>query len=228
MRVAWIALCSGSTKIFYDRLSNCYEEIFLDHIVHIETVVTLLTSIYYGRNNCTILDLGCGTGMVSKALTKHGFRVIGIDISLESIRLLKRTNQEVALIQGNIEYLPLQDRCFQTLVCLGTWRHLKNSEVALDEICRVLCKDGNFVVGYFPPKLGGLIYIPNNPWGKMVVWFYNRTVCWLGYDDLIDFDHKGKILQTIRKRFEQVRKIDTGQNWHTILASRPYARFNSI
>jgi ubiquinone/menaquinone biosynthesis C-methylase UbiE len=165
--------------------------------------------------------------MLSKAMRNQGFRVIGVDISVESLRVFKRTDQRVSLIQGAGESLPFSNRHFQTIVCLGVWRHLRHPELVLDEICRVLGKDGNLLLGYFPPKLGGLIHIPHNFWGRMLVYLYNKTVHLFGYDDFADFDLEGKTSLTIRKRFEEVRIIDSGQHWHLIQAWYPRAILNS-
>lgn len=220
-RVAWGALFAGSARVFYDRIANIYDRIFIDHVIHAENIVILLTSIYPDKEKCLVLDLGSGTGLLSKALSRQGFRVIGIDISLESLRVFKRTDQWADLIQGEAESLPISDNYFQALVCLGVWRHLKRLEVVLNEICRVLSKDGVFILGYFPPKLGGVLDIPNDRWGRILVDFYHKTVRGLGYEDRVDFELEKRTLQATGKRFEHVRKVNSGQQWHLILAGRP-------
>jgi len=227
VKVVWIGLCARSIKVFYDRISNIYDLVFQDHIIHIENIVNLFTSIYHEKRECTILDLGCGTGMLSKALIDHGFHVIGIDISMKSLRILQRTERRLTLIQGDVESLPFSGQHLKDLVCLGVWRHLRHIGVVLDEICRVLSKDGNFILGYFPPKLGGLVHIPDNRWGRMIVNLYNKMVHWLGYDDTVDFDFGEQTLQTIGKRFDHLQRVVSGQHWHLILACRPRTRLNS-
>jgi ubiquinone/menaquinone biosynthesis C-methylase UbiE len=228
VKVVWIGLCAGSTRVFYDRISNAYDLVFQDHAIHIENIVNLFNRIYPGKRDCNILDLGCGTGMLSKALINQGFRVIGIDISMKSLRILQRTDRRLTLIQGDVESLPLSGQHLNVLVCLGVWRHLRHLEVVLDEICRVLSKDGNFILGYFPPKLGGLVHIPDSRWGRMIVCLYNKTVHWLGYDDLVDFDLGEQTLETIGKRFDQIHRVVSGQHWYLILACRPRTRLNSV
>jgi len=227
LRVAWAALFAGSTRRFYDRISDIYDKVFIDHFIHIESVVNLLIKFYPGKN-CTVIDLGCGTGMLSKVLASHGFRVIGIDVSMESLRALKQSDKRVALLQGDAESLPFSDQSHQALVCLGVWRHLRCLELVLDEICRVLKKDGHFILGYFPPKLGGFFHVPDKPLGAFLVRLYHKTVRRFGYDDHVGCDLEKRSWQAIAKKFEQVRKIDSGKNWYLILAGRPLDEVRSF
>jgi len=221
VRVVWTAACARSTRVFYDRISDIYEHVFTDHIIHIENIVALLSLAYPGRKKCLVLDLGCGTGLLSKALCKRGFSVIGLDISLKSLHVLQHSDQRVLTIQGEIEYLPFKDNTFQAMCCLGVWRHLVHTEIVIAEICRVLGDHGTFVLGYFPPKFGGLFYIRNNTLGKLLALIYSRLVNLIGYNDQIHSNFEKGALQSIRKRFQDVQKIKSGKYWYLIHASRP-------
>src|SRR3989344_7974500 len=53
-----------------------------------------------------ILDLGCGTGIYAKILTRKGAKVKGIDISKEEIKIARRENPKVEFKLGNSEKLP--------------------------------------------------------------------------------------------------------------------------
>ena len=220
-RMAWTAFFAGSTRAFYDGISPIYESTFLNHIVHVENIVALLASTFSWMEGFIVLDLGCGTGLLSKALSREGFRAIGMDISLQSLQIMQQSDQGVSLIHGDAKSIPFSGCSFQAIVCLGVWRHLPHPEIVLDEICRVLGEDGNFVLGYFPPKLGGLFHIPDNPLGRMLAWSYKKTVRWFGYDDLLDLDLEEQAWQAISNRFDQVHRIESGKHWHLILAHHP-------
>lgn len=220
LKVIRATIFAKSTRAFYDQISTIYDKIFTSHIIHVENIVNLLISIYPMKNKA-ILDLGCGTGMLSKALANKGFRVISTDISFESLRVLKKTDPRVSLIQGDAESLALSDHSFKVLVCLGVWRHFTNLEVILDEICRVLSRDAIFILGYFPPKLGGVFHVPENYFGRIMTLLYNTMVNWLGYNDQVDINFEHKTLRAIGERFAQIRKIDSGHHWYLILATNP-------
>ena len=218
IRLVRIALSIRSTRIFYDKISSMYDMVFQDHMVHVNNCATLLTNLQIEKGERTVLDLGCGTGMFSKAIVDKNFRVVGVDISLESLRIIRRARLPVSLIQSDAELLPFSECQFKVLVCLGVWRHLIHMELVLDEICRVLKKDGNFVLGYFPPKLGGLLHISENFWGRVLVNAYNHMVCRFGYGDIAGSDLERKTMQALSKRFKNVHKVDSGENWHLLLA----------
>lgn len=51
-----------------------------------------------------ILDVGCGTGRLSNSLAKHGYGVVGIDISKESIKIakMKANSKKVKFIVSDV------------------------------------------------------------------------------------------------------------------------------
>ena len=219
-KIVRAALFSGTTRVFYDRISRIYDNVFTYHKIHIEKIVDLLTSIY-SKRNYTVIDLGCGTGMLSKAISDIGFYVVGVDISFGSLRVLKKVDSRVALIQGDAESLAFKDHSLQALVCLGAWRHFKHLEVIINEIERVLTKDGHFVIGYFPPKLGGLFHITENSWGRILANVYNNVVRRFGYEDIAGSELERKTMQALSKKFENVHKVDSGEHWHLVMVSGP-------
>jgi 2-polyprenyl-3-methyl-5-hydroxy-6-metoxy-1,4-benzoquinol methylase len=48
------------------------------------------------------LDRGCGTGLLRNILVSKGFEVPGIDVSLESLRLLQQRESRINDIQADL------------------------------------------------------------------------------------------------------------------------------
>ena len=222
LKVAWSALKSRSNQAFYDQISPIYDEVFVEHHIHAETIVRLLCDLYEIKKPDTlVLDLGCGTGMVSKQLSEKGFITIGLDESFESLRLLVKQKQGIPVLQARGENIPIRNKSFQSVVCLGVWRHFPEPQKVLDEIARILEKEGVLIVGYFPPAFAGLIHSSGSRLNKILSWFYHTLTRMLGYHDRADSKLEQETYNEASKRFEVVSKINSGKHWRLILALYP-------
>ncbi len=221
LKLAVIAATSRSTRDFYDRLSGFYELVFTDHLPHARTMATTLTEEFPRTEKIKILDLACGTGILTRGLAQLGFSLTGVDFSLPCLSRLQQTADSIPLIQADAASLPFGSRSFDVVTCLGAWRHFPDSERVLHEICRVLRPAGIFLVGYFPPKLGGLLSMPSGRLGKAVVIFYGYMIRFLNYHDRIDEEMEQRTLQTFKLAFATVRRIESGKDHYLILAGSP-------
>ncbi|MFX0186809.1 MAG: class I SAM-dependent methyltransferase [Candidatus Hodarchaeota archaeon] len=101
-----------------------------------------------------ILDIGCGIGFFSLniGINNPGVRINGIDILEEwqndyIKRIFKKFNQNFEIITHNIETKSgFPDDFFDLIVALDVMEHVRNLKPALDEIERVLKKNGKFII----------------------------------------------------------------------------------
>lgn len=107
-----------------------------------------------------ILEVGCGIGNFTPALTKYG-KVWAIDIEsgyLDQTR--KVVNGEVLVGVGDIEKgkYNFGDKKFDSIVCLNVLEHIKNDREALKNLYKLL-KDRGYLILLVPshPKLYGAI-----------------------------------------------------------------------
>ncbi|RJP29300.1 MAG: class I SAM-dependent methyltransferase [Actinobacteria bacterium] len=92
------------------------------------------------------LDVGCGTGAVSRRLVRKGARVTGVDYSpgmLAVARSLSRDMENLAYIQGSADSLPCEEGRCDGVVTAFSFHHFPNAEGALREIRRVLRPGGS-------------------------------------------------------------------------------------
>lgn len=97
-----------------------------------------------------VLDVGCGNGYILSKYAEHGAETFGIDISDTSIELSKKRFQFLNLSGyfsvGNAEALPFPDNHFDCVCSMGVLHHTPNTQKAIDEIHRVLKKNGKFIL----------------------------------------------------------------------------------
>jgi SAM-dependent methyltransferase len=88
-----------------------------------------------------LLDVGSGTGKHSLNLAKMGFRVVGVELSMEGIRAARALGKEagvkILFIRGDVENLPFKDRTFDVSFCGLILHHFKNPDKAIEAIGRV-------------------------------------------------------------------------------------------
>ena len=83
-----------------------------------------------------ILDVGVGTGRLSKPLQDVGFEVVGVDVSKKFLgKAYERGTED--LILGDACSLPFQDSTFDASISVGTLHLIADWRSALREIARV-------------------------------------------------------------------------------------------
>lgn len=94
------------------------------------------------RAGATVLDLGCGAGMLA-LLKRKGVTLTGVDLSPECALAAKSNGYDIALA-AKLSNLPLADRSFDYVVSLDVLGHVdfEEKDAVLSEIKRVLRTGG--------------------------------------------------------------------------------------
>ena len=98
-----------------------------------------------------ILDLGCGTGIVSKQLQDKGGKVSGIDLSPEMIGIAKEYAPGIDFKIGSVMKLPYRDSSFDCVLALLVMNYVPDFDKALSEVWRVTKLGGYFVAAVGNP-----------------------------------------------------------------------------
>jgi predicted TPR repeat methyltransferase len=98
----------------------------------------------------TVLDAGCGTGLVGARLAALGVKgLVGFDLSAEMLRCADERGVYDEVVQGSLlEPLPFQPACFDAVVSVGTFTFGHVGPEALVHLPVVVRPDG-FVVMTF-------------------------------------------------------------------------------
>ncbi|MCH8945301.1 MAG: class I SAM-dependent methyltransferase [Nanoarchaeota archaeon] len=141
----------------------------------------------------SILEIGCGTGVVSCLFAKNDAEVTAIDITRQGIDITNKNAKaqkvRINAIQQDAENLEFLDEAFDYVFSWGVLHHSKDTLKAFKQVARVLKKDGE-----------GLIMVYN----KNSARYYINGLYWL----LL----RGKILKGYN--FETVQDFYTDGYYH--------------
>jgi predicted TPR repeat methyltransferase len=97
----------------------------------------------------SVLDVGCGTGLVGQALRARGFTgaLRGLDISQSSLEVARRRGAYDSVDQADLQQrLPVDDESVYAVVCVGVMTYLPEVESVWRELARVVAPGGLVVV----------------------------------------------------------------------------------
>lgn len=95
-----------------------------------------------------ILDLGCGNGLMSRYLGERGYRVHGVDISCEAIRLARQatTLPNVTFEVAAAEKLRESHLRYDVIICSELLEHLDDPQSLISVVRDLLYRDGKLIV----------------------------------------------------------------------------------
>ncbi len=96
------------------------------------------------------LDLGAGTGALSRRLLARADEVIAIEPDARMRAVLARRLPQVRLLAGTAESLPLPDASVDAVLVAAAW-HWLDPEVAVPEIARILRRGGALGIVWTDP-----------------------------------------------------------------------------
>ena len=104
------------------------------------------------RADGAYLDIACGTGNYTTALSGRGGRWYGLDRSGTMLATARSKSSAVRWLQGDAAHLPFPDRAFTGALCTLALHHLGDLRPVFAEVRRVLA-DGPFVIFTSDPDL---------------------------------------------------------------------------
>ncbi len=126
-------------------------------------VATLLRD----RGLNTVLDVGCGGGLLSNFLAFSGFQVTAVDQSLESLEIARRHDEttSVRYIPANALHLPFEKQSFDAVCAMDFLEHVEDPFSVIQEAARVLRPGGMFFFHTFNRNfISWLVVIQSVEW----------------------------------------------------------------
>jgi predicted TPR repeat methyltransferase len=137
----------GEVADRYDQWANGYDDDLAAWSYQAPEVVAAIVVSRQGTAS-SVVDVGCGTGLVGRALRARGFagQILGLDISQASLEVARQSGAYGSVEQADLQQrLPLPDDSVDVLVCVGVMTYLPEVERVWREFARVT-RPGGLVV----------------------------------------------------------------------------------
>ena len=134
----------GSVKEVFEIIAESYDRVRKKPWPNL---ITFMNEQKFISDNMIVLDLGCANGRHTKLLEKNSQLSIGMDISLNFIKIAKKTNlgKRIQYVNSEISTLPFKNDAFSHLICIAALHHLREDAriEAIKEMFRVLKPGGS-------------------------------------------------------------------------------------
>ena len=133
-----------ANEAYYDAFSESYDRprhrgyhAYLDE-AEVECIRDLLKG--------TVLEAGCGTGLIMKRIARGDIRVFGVDLSMGMLR--SAVKRGLGCVQGDITHLPFEDNSFDLTYSFKVLAHVPHIRQAARELVRVT-RPGGYIAAEF-------------------------------------------------------------------------------
>jgi ubiquinone/menaquinone biosynthesis C-methylase UbiE len=137
-----------TTRDYYDDFSGWYERERGRgyHALIDELETTVMKPLVTGR---TVLEAGCGTGLILDRLAAVATRAYGVDLSPGMVQRARERGLNVAV--GSVTELPFPDASFDVVCSFKVLAHVPDIGRALDELARVTRPGGHLALEFYNP-----------------------------------------------------------------------------
>ena len=131
---------------YYEEFSASYERHRHDgYHAFIDELEAEIAGRYLAKS-ATLLEAGCGTGLVLSRLRPRARQVFGVDLSRGMLAQARR--RELDVVQASVTSLPFADASFDLVCSFKVLAHVEAIERAIAEMARVL-RPGGYLVAEF-------------------------------------------------------------------------------
>jgi ubiquinone/menaquinone biosynthesis C-methylase UbiE len=141
---------SSRSADVWSRLYERPQSLFEDSVRRRGAYVADFVARRFGPD-ASVLDLGCGAGVLAEQVLRDGKRVVAMDLSREMIartyeRIRSYPQQRRCVLRGDCEQLPFRDAQFDVAICLGVISFLADDARVLAELRRIVRAGGTLVL----------------------------------------------------------------------------------
>ncbi|MGA2669684.1 MAG: methyltransferase domain-containing protein [Ignavibacteria bacterium] len=101
----------------------------------------------------SLIDIGCGNGVLTSGIAEFGMETFGIDVS-PSVERAYLNNQNVNshFLQADLQNPPFKNQSFDIVYSTGVLHHTNNTELSFSCICPLLKHSGRLYIWLYKPE----------------------------------------------------------------------------
>ena len=130
-----------------------------------------------------ILDVGGNTGKITDLYSGNSKKIFILEPEYKNLRFGMKRRKHIGFVEGEAERIPFPSECFDKVVILLSFHHVRDQNTALQEIKRVLKESGRLIMLELDPCLR---------FGKCIM-FYENTIRHMGCKFYRPLELKNKI-----------------------------------
>ena len=130
----------------FDRLVEKYHQFYSSNPEYNYFLDEIMSLVKKGK----ILDLGCGTGVpIASELTKHGYEVVGVDLSKKMVEAAKINVPKAHFICDDMLKIDLPKDSYDGAIAFFSINHLKRKEVIrlFERLIPAIRENGGILIG---------------------------------------------------------------------------------
>lgn len=173
----------------YEQLSKFYKKDWgKDSVRYVELITNVINK--FNLNTNSILDVGCGTGILANKLRNMNFDVSGIDISEDMIKVANETTKGIDFTVSDMRNFKL-NKTFDMITCafdaINYVTSDEDMEATIDTIYNHLKNNGFFIFDINTPYL-----YEDKHFGSI-----NREFDGLNFKQILEYDKANEIGTTL-------------------------------
>lgn len=142
-------------KNFFDNYPHRYEVFTSEGY---ERILTEFAKLAHPQPGERLLDLGCGSGALTRRLGRWSLGLTGIDISIKNVLEARSDVLQAKFIVGDIEKVPFKNNSFDAIIYSGVLHHFPHILEVVKEGVRIL-RPGGYFFSYDPNQHNPLMWL---------------------------------------------------------------------
>lgn len=147
------------TMEHYDREAAIYNVQYLgEQNSKIEDIVN---SIRFNQDD-QVIDLGCGTGFLFNQINQKIKILVGIDLSINSLKEAKKRlkkSSNIALVRADADNIPFLNQIFDKIVAISLLQNMPNNLKTLGEMKRIAKSETVFAITGLKKKFSKVSFL---------------------------------------------------------------------